>query len=756
MATADGDSPHRTAAAGLAQVRAVVADADAVARLASELAAAPERAREQVRAAFVDSREERVIAQLDGVAIGSLRDVTRERLRIGTLSGAGVASVGEVIRLGQRGLEELDGIGPQTATHLVAAAEQVAAAMRTSIRFRIEMDPSDPIATRLLQTLHTLDQATAAAERQTEAIARVRSDHDRVREHAGELSGRFRRLICWGRRRRRAEYAVETLARLTVLARQVGLVEDATLVTGLLENAMHPIEVWEDFRLRSIAYYALLETVAPTQRDHSASEGHLPAGLVERVVRQPLDTSLLTVSLRGYQAFGARFALAQRRVVIGDEMGLGKTVQAIAMIAHLMSQGARHALVVCPASVLAGWVREVSAHSTLAVHLLHGPDREEAARRWREQGGVGVVSYPGLWWHARDIGTPDVLVVDEAHYVKNPQTNRARAVERLAAQVPDVLFLSGTVMENRVQEFGNLVSYLQPALARELHETAAALRVADADAFRRAVAPVYLRRNAEDVLEELPELVQVEEWEEFKEADGAAYRRAVASSSFMGMRRAAFAVERPGQSSKVERLVEIVSEAVDNQRKVVVFSFFRDVIDTVVRALGDMAIGPLTGSVPPAQRQRIIDAFTASGRALALVCQIDVGGVGINLQAASIVILCEPQTKPTTEAQAIARAHRMGQVETVQVHRLLVVDTVDEHLMRILDTKRQLFDVYARRSALAEEVAGAVDVSEAELARRIVEAEQTRLLVAPNLLSTEDAPQEHVPVDDAAAGQSER
>ncbi|WP_156221461.1 DEAD/DEAH box helicase [Pseudactinotalea suaedae] len=745
MATAHGRSPHRKAAATLAQARAVVAAADEVARLADELAAAPERAREQVRAAFVDSREERVLAQLDGVPVGSLRDVTRERLRIGTLSSAGVAGVGEVIRLGQRGLEALDGIGPQTATHLLAAAEQVAAAMRTSIRFRIEMDPSDPIATRLLQTLYTLDQATAATERHTETIVRVRSGHDRVREHAGELTGRFRRLLSWGERRRRAETAVQTLAGLTDLARQVGLVEDATLVTGLLEVPMHPIEVWEDFRVRSIAYYALLETVAPTQRDHSAAEGHLPAGLVERVERQPLDTSLLTASLRGYQAFGARFALAQRRVVIGDEMGLGKTVQAIATIAHLVAQGARHALVVCPASVLAGWVREVSAHSSLAVHLVHGADREEAALRWREEGGVAVVSYTGLWWHERDMGTPEVLVVDEAHYVKNPRTNRARAVERLAARVPHVLFLTGTVMENRVEEFGNLVSYLQPELAHQLHESAAALRLADAAAFRRTVAPVYLRRNAEDVLEELPELVQVEEWEEFTEADGAAYRRAVASGSFMGMRRAAFAVERPGQSSKVERLVEIVSEAVENHRKVVVFSFFRDVIDMVVRALGEMAIGPLTGSVPPEQRQRVIDAFTTSERALALVCQIDVGGVGINLQAGSIVILCEPQTKPTTEAQAIARAHRMGQVETVQVHRLLVVDTVDEHLMRILDTKRQLFDAYARRSALAEEVAGAVDVSEAELARRIVDAEQTRLLVDPHVLSTEDAPVEDQP-----------
>lgn len=733
------------------KARAVVAEADDVARLAAALDDAPEQARQQVRAAFVDSREEKVLTQLDGIELGTLRDVTRERLRIGTLTAAGVSSVGEVVRRGRRGLEAIDGIGPQTADHLLAAAEQIAAAMRTSIRFRIDMDPTDPVATRLVQTLYTLDRAAECHRQRSDELARIRSQYEQARPAAHELTGRLRRLVCWGGRRRRAQSALETLAGLSRAATGSGLIEDAGMVARLLVEPMHPIEAWEDFRVRSIAYYALLGSVAPTGSDRTASEGHLPADLVARVEQQPLDTSLLTASLRGYQSFGARFALAQRRVVIGDEMGLGKTVQAIAMIAHLVAQGARHALVVCPASVLAGWVREVRTHSRLEVHLLHGTDREEATSRWREHGGVGITSYPGLWWHRKQLGAPEILVVDEAHYVKNPETNRSQAVQRVATGASHVLFLTGTVMENRVTEFTTIIGYLQPALAEELQEIAAALRVADPAAFRHAVAPAYLRRNAEDVLAELPELVQVEEWEEFKEVDGEAYRRAVAAGSFMVMRRAAFAVERPQQSAKIERLVELVSEAVENDRKVVVFSFFRDVVDIVMRALGDLAIGPLTGSVPPEQRARIVDEFTDSARALALVSQIDVGGVGLNLQAASIVILCEPQTKPTTESQAIARAHRMGQVATVRVHRLLVEDTVDEHLVQILDTKRHLFDAYARRSTLAEEVASAVDVSEAELARRIVDAERTRLAMAPHVLSTEDAPLEDVRVEEASA-----
>lgn len=114
-----------------------------------------------------------------------------------------------------------------------------------------------------------------------------------------------------------------------------------------------------------------------------------------------------------------------------------------------------------------------------------------------------------------------------------------------------------------------------------------------------------------------------------------------------------------------------------------------------------------------------------------LLSQIQAGGTGLNMQAASVVILCEPQIKPTLEHQAVARAHRMGQVRTVQVHRLLAADSVDQRMVELLARKDRLFDAYARRSDLAEAAPDAVDVSDGELARRIVEEEQQRLAHPP-------------------------
>jgi len=195
----------------------------------------------------------------------------------------------------------------------------------------------------------------------------------------------------------------------------------------------------------------------------------------------------------------------------------------------------------------------------------------------------------------------------------------------------------------------------------------------------------------------------------------------------MAMRRAAYAPATPAHSAKLERLVELVGEAAANGHKVVIYSFFREFLDTVASNLGERAFGPLTGSLSPATRQDLVDQFSRVNGHAALVSQIQAGGVGLNIQAASIVIICEPQVKPTTEEQAIARCHRMGQVRSVQVHRLLVANSVDQRMLEILEAKAKLFDEYARRSDIAEATPDAVDISDGELARQVVELEQERL-----------------------------
>jgi SNF2 family DNA or RNA helicase len=141
-------------------------------------------------------------------------------------------------------------------------------------------------------------------------------------------------------------------------------------------------------------------------------------------------------------------------------------------------------------------------------------------------------------------------------------------------------------------------------------------------------------------------------------------------------------------------------------------------------------MGPLTGSVPPARRQQLIDDFTSDRRPRALVSQIEAGGVGLNIQAASVVILTEPQWKPSAEEQAIARCHRMGQARPVDVHRLLAEDSVDQRMLEILATKAALFDEYVRKSALKEISPDAVDISDLEVTEQVVSlAEEERRII---------------------------
>jgi superfamily II DNA or RNA helicase len=698
---------------------------------AEDLAAIVARARAEVVEAYEAAREPQVWAALGRMSIEAIKDVVDRRAKLDDLPSRGYFTVADVLRAGPDRLVGVPGIGEGTARKVVGAAEQLQRATRESLQFRIDYDPNDARLTRLLQALAVWGAVRHAAETHEPQSRQLAADLATERPVAAPAAvGPLRRLFMGRRSRAVADEAAQRIRALLAAAEASGLLRAAQDVRAV--RTPSATDVWRDFEQRSAAYYGLLGQVVNLGGDVAAAEGYLPADIVERVNAQRLDTSRLNegLRLRGYQSFGARFALVQRRVVLGDEMGLGKTVQAIATMGHLAANGSAHFLVVCPASVLINWTRETARHSTLDVHALHGNDRARAATRWREQGGVAVTTFGSLGGIGRTPPHLALLVVDEAHYVKNPGAKRSRAVNRIAAAAERTLFLTGTPMENRVDEFRTLVEHLRPDIAAGMGAEHAVIGV---EAFRRAAAPVYLRRNQRDVLTELPELVQVDEWEEFGSEDGAAYLDAVNDGNFMAMRRAAFAVRRPQDSAKLVRLLEIAEEAMANDRKVVVFSYFRDVLDRVTTALGARARGPITGSTSTAERQRVVDGFSESATPAVLVCQIEAGGVGLNIQAASVVILCEPQVKPSIEAQAVARAHRMGQVRTVQVHRLLIADSVDQRLLELLDSKAQMFDAYVRHSAIAEAAPGAVDISEVQLARMIVAQEQQRLAGVPAL-----------------------
>ncbi|MFG2430995.1 DEAD/DEAH box helicase [Streptomyces sp. NPDC048590] len=707
--------------------RALLDEAGALASAARTVLDDHHGAVEAARAALAPLLDSLVDGELASIPVSRLTEVTEGRLRLGALEQAGFTTVGRVHRAGRYELRQVPGVGAHTADQALAAARQIAHAVRDTVALRIDMaDASDEATTALLVAAHRLVEGGPETRRAAEDARRLAEELEPLLAAAAPAGSRLRMLFAGREAAARVRAAVHSVRAVTLNAAERELrTRFAQASVDLLRGSASGAEAWVDFELRPAEYYSLLAELSGSGPDRDAAEGFLPSGIADRVRGLRLDDSRLRVSLRGYQSFGARFALAQKRVILGDEMGLGKTVQAIAAMAHLAGGGETHFLVVCPASVLINWRREVAARSTLRAVAVHGPERRGAFGEWCERGGVALTTFDSLAALPDSPGTgvrPAMVVVDEAHFVKNSATRRARAVAGWTGHTERVLFLTGTPMENRVEEFRSLVRQLRPELAPLVTSTHG---VAGSHAFRKAVAPAYLRRNQADVLAELPALVQADEWEEFSPADLEEYREAVGSGHFMRMRRAAYA--RPETSAKLNRLREIVAEAEGNGLKVVVFSYFREVLGAVREALGEEVFGPVSGRIPAARRQEMVDSFGAVDGHAVLLSQIQAGGVGLNIQAASVVILCEPQIKPTMEHQAVARTHRMGQIRSVRVHRLLAADSVDQRMLDILARKDRLFDDYARRSDLAEATPDAVDVSDGALARRIVEEEQARL-----------------------------
>ena len=378
-------------------------------------------------------------------------------------------------------------------------------------------------------------------------------------------------------------------------------------------------------------------------------------------------------------------------------------------------------MVVCPASVLINWCREIKKFSELEVTKVHGSD-EEALLYWRENGGVAVTTFESI----SRFSLPEkfriaMVVTDEAHYVKNPDTQRTKALVALLKQTEYVLFMSGTPLENRVEEMCFLVSCLQPKIARELEDVKF---LSTAEQFRQQLAPVYLRRTRESVLQELPDLIEKEQWCDLGPQEKKDYRDAVLSGNFMAIRQVSWQVDDLKESSKASRLLELCDMAKEQNRKVIVFSFFRSTLQKVVNLLGDRCLEPITGEISPQRRQQIVDEFGKAPDGTVLASQVQAGGTGLNIQSASVIIFCEPQIKPSIENQAIARAYRMGQVRDVLVYRLLADDTVDEQIMELLKTKQQQFDSFADESVVGEE---SLKPSEAAWISKMVDQERKRL-----------------------------
>ncbi|SFK73279.1 DEAD/DEAH box helicase [Salinicoccus halodurans] len=640
---------------------------------------------------------------------------------INNLVNAGFKSIYDVADCTPEQFLQIRGVGEKSAYPLHDAVSRIKQSVHARVQGRIDPDNLSELDYDVLRTIYSKQQILIDREHLLEEIDQLGKEFkdrfDVIKTQKNFFMSLFQSKEAKGKISREIDALNESdlLSSMDTIRKNY----DKIINFGVSNEFLR-----DDFISNNIKYYTEIENGTGYTQKKSAAD--IPSEIVEAVNGFPLETTgLKGLTLRHYQEFGAKYILHNKRILLGDEMGLGKTIQALAAINHLRNAGKSYSIVVCPLSVVANWKREVNKFSDINTYVYHGKNRDKAFDDWLENEGVLITTFS----HTRNMDKDkieklDILIVDEAHFVKNPGAKRSKSVYELSEQAEYAVYMSGTPLENRLEEMKQLLSVLQPRVALKLSNE---LHLLEPQKFKREIAPVYLRRNRADVLGELPELEVIEQWSDFSETEQGIYENAVASSQMMKMRRAAWAGGTPADSPKLEALVDICEEAKENGHKVLVFSFFRDVITVVQNHLTGPSFPAITGDIPNAERQQIIDDFTAAEPGAVLVSQITAGGVGLNIQAANIIILCEPQWKPSIEEQAISRAYRMGQSRNVVVYRLLTEDSIDVSMMELLDEKSQLFNLYARDSEVADIVQDRREESDASLQQQVLELEKRRL-----------------------------
>lgn len=434
----------------------------------------------------------------------------------------------------------------------------------------------------------------------------------------------------------------------------------------------------------------------------------------------------LKAELRDYQEEGFRWMVRLTEwgagACLADDMGLGKTVQTIALMLYRAKKGAT--LVVCPASVIYNWKAELERFApTLEVTLMSEVEDRKKAIVQAQKYGVVLTTYGLLVREAELMRTKkwNLVVLDEAHTIKNRSTKMSAAAMDLQSQAR--VILTGTPVQNYLSELWNLFQFLNPGLLGTFeHFTNRYILPIERDEnkavqtqLRHAIQPFLLRRTKAEVVEELPDKTEIIHLVEMSDDERMAYealrlsaQEKVEEEKKMGvnvlsmitrLREAACSVslvskDWAGGSSKIEAFKELVGQIVMGGNRVLVFSQFTGFLAQVREALNemkDMRYLYLDGSTPTRQRAEMVKQFQ-HGNVPVFLISLKAGGLGLNLTGANYVIHLDPWWNPAIEQQATDRAYRIGQHQNVTVYHLVSDHTIEQKILRLHKTKRDMAD----------------------------------------------------------------
>lgn len=432
-----------------------------------------------------------------------------------------------------------------------------------------------------------------------------------------------------------------------------------------------------------------------------------------------IDIPGLHADLFPYQARGVQWMRETVNrtggLILADEMGLGKTLQIIALLLMDPPEKTAPALIVCPTSLIANWVREFGKFAPGLSLMVHRGAHRAGIYRDLQVASVVITTYETM---VNDISIFSSFewawaICDEAQAIKNPHSNRRQAIVTIPRRksIP----MTGTPVENTLMDLWSLADFAIPGMLgdRTVFEVEFPDTLEAGQALGRLTDPIILKRRVRDVAADLPDRIDIDlplelddglarHYDDVREATLEKYPVAgalvatlqlqlvcahpwlrIPDAAMVDWDDAKIVAREDLQllTPKLDRTVELLREAFANGRKVIVFALFNRIGDLIRTACKDFAEtywGAINGSTPQQDRQTIIDEFSAHDGAACLILNPKAAGAGLNITAATVVVHFTPVWNPALEAQASARAHRRGQTEPVTVYRLFYKDTVEE------------------------------------------------------------------------------
>jgi SNF2 family DNA or RNA helicase len=441
-------------------------------------------------------------------------------------------------------------------------------------------------------------------------------------------------------------------------------------------------------------------------------------------------SSCLNVVPYAYQEEGIKFGLYKRAVLIGDEMGLGKTLQAIGLsILKKDIFGFRKVLVVTMSSLKQQWQREIERFSDQKACIIAGNAGQRKEQYRTDTSLFKITNYEAVLRDVTIISRmkPDLIILDEAQRIKNFETKTAEAVKSLPRQ--HAIILTGTPLENKLEDVYSLVQFLDPELLSPLWQFAAdhfllsnrkkgdILGYVNLNTLHEKLKPLVIRRRKEEVLDELPELIVNDYYIDLhqeQEEIHAGYSKSLLpllnkkfltpmdllriQALLLKMRQtcdSTYLIDRQTNiSPKLDELANILDELIkQNGRKVVIFSEWTTMTMLIGKHLSREGIPfvELSGKVPVVKRQALIDEFDTNPDCKVFL-STDAGGTGLNLQAADCVVNFELPWNPAKVNQRIGRVNRIGQKsKCINVINLIAKYSIEERIMAGIKLKGDLF-----------------------------------------------------------------